>query len=142
MTTTGATDVNVAIVGSGFSGLGMAIRLKQAGIEDFVVLERAAEVGGTWYANTYPGLRLRRAVAPLLVLLRAQPRLDRRPTRPSPRSEAYLKGCCERFGIEPHLRLEHERHRRRLGRGGPPLGDRDVARGLPRRACWSRRRGR
>jgi len=49
------TDVTVAIAGSGFSGLGMAIRLKQEGFEDFVVLERADEVGGTWHHNTYPG---------------------------------------------------------------------------------------
>ncbi len=47
--------VDVAIVGSGFAGLGMAIKLKQAGRTDFVVLERAEEVGGTWQANTYPG---------------------------------------------------------------------------------------
>src|SRR5215212_1932179 len=46
--------VDVAIVGSGFSGLGMAIQLKRDGRDDFVVLERAEEVGGTWWANTYP----------------------------------------------------------------------------------------
>src|SRR5271167_4052831 len=45
----------IAIVGSGFSGLGTAIRLKQEGIEDFVVLERAEALGGTWRDNTYPG---------------------------------------------------------------------------------------
>ncbi len=45
----------IVIVGAGFGGLGMAIRLKQAGVEDFVVLERDADVGGTWWANTYPG---------------------------------------------------------------------------------------
>lgn len=45
----------IAIVGAGFSGLGAAIRLKQAGIEDFVVLERTGDVGGTWNVNTYPG---------------------------------------------------------------------------------------
>src|SRR5204863_5330652 len=45
----------VAIVGSGFSGLGMAIRLRQERIDDFVVLERAGDVGGTWRDNTYPG---------------------------------------------------------------------------------------
>ena len=45
----------VAIVGAGFSGLGMASRLKQEGIEDFVVLERAEDLGGTWRDNTYPG---------------------------------------------------------------------------------------
>src|SRR5918911_1102678 len=48
-------SVDVAIVGGGFSGLGMAIRLKRAGIDDFVVLERGEDVGGTWHYNTYPG---------------------------------------------------------------------------------------
>lgn len=48
-------DVKIAIIGSGFSGLGMAIRLKEGGIEDFVILERAPDVGGTWHHNTYPG---------------------------------------------------------------------------------------
>src|SRR6201999_2782409 len=43
--------VRVAIVGTGFAGLGLAIQLKQAGIEDFVLLERAGDVGGTWEAN-------------------------------------------------------------------------------------------
>src|SRR3712207_8035917 len=47
--------VRVGILGAGFSGLGMAIRLKQAGIEDFLICERDADVGGTWWANTYPG---------------------------------------------------------------------------------------
>ena len=45
----------MAIVGAGFGGLGMAIRLKQAGEQDFVVLERGADVGGVWRDNTYPG---------------------------------------------------------------------------------------
>jgi cation diffusion facilitator CzcD-associated flavoprotein CzcO len=48
-------DVGTAIIGSGFSGLGMAIRLEQEGIEDFTVLERGDDVGGTWHYNTYPG---------------------------------------------------------------------------------------
>jgi cation diffusion facilitator CzcD-associated flavoprotein CzcO len=50
-----ATRVDIAIIGAGFSGLGTAIRLRQEGIEDFVVLERHDDVGGTWWANTYPG---------------------------------------------------------------------------------------
>ena len=50
-----AFDVDIAIIGSGFSGLAMAIRLKQEGIEDFTVLERGDDVGGTWHFNTYPG---------------------------------------------------------------------------------------
>src|ERR1700680_3361467 len=47
--------VLVAILGTGFSGLGMAIRLKQHGQEDFVVIEKADDIGGTWRDNTYPG---------------------------------------------------------------------------------------
>jgi cation diffusion facilitator CzcD-associated flavoprotein CzcO len=46
---------HVAIVGSGFSGLGAAVRLDEAGHRDFVVLERGNDVGGTWRDNTYPG---------------------------------------------------------------------------------------
>jgi cation diffusion facilitator CzcD-associated flavoprotein CzcO len=44
------------IIGAGFGGIGMAIALRQAGIEDFVVLEKAADLGGTWRDNSYPGL--------------------------------------------------------------------------------------
>ncbi len=48
-------QVKIAIIGAGFAGLGMAIRLKQEGEHDFVILERADMVGGTWRDNTYPG---------------------------------------------------------------------------------------
>ncbi|GAA5086832.1 NAD(P)/FAD-dependent oxidoreductase [Microbacterium yannicii] len=50
------TRVEVAIIGAGFAGIGMAMALRRAGREDFVVLERAASVGGTWRDNTYPGV--------------------------------------------------------------------------------------
>lgn len=46
---------HIAIVGSGFSGLGAAIKLDEAGHGDFIVLERGNDVGGTWRDNTYPG---------------------------------------------------------------------------------------
>jgi cation diffusion facilitator CzcD-associated flavoprotein CzcO len=46
----------VVIIGAGFGGIGMAIALEQAGIEDFVVLDRADDLGGTWRDNSYPGL--------------------------------------------------------------------------------------
>src|SRR4051812_2987726 len=48
-------DVAIAIVGSGFSGLGLALRLRREGFDDFAVLERGEGVGGTWHFNTYPG---------------------------------------------------------------------------------------
>ena len=46
----------VVIIGAGFGGIGMAIALEQAGIEDFVVLDRADDLGGIWRDNSYPGL--------------------------------------------------------------------------------------
>lgn len=50
------TRVEVAIIGAGFAGIGVASALRRAGREDFVVLERGASVGGTWRDNTYPGI--------------------------------------------------------------------------------------
>ena len=78
----------------------------RTGVEDFVVLERGDGVGGTWHYNTYPGLRLRRAVAPLLVLVRAQPGLDRAPTRASPRSATTCERVADEFGVRAKVRLE------------------------------------
>ena len=48
-------ETEVAIVGAGFGGLCMAIKLLEAGVRDFVILEKDAEVGGTWRDNSYPG---------------------------------------------------------------------------------------
>lgn len=50
-----AEHVRVCVVGAGFAGIGMGIRLRQAGIQDFVILERNRSVGGTWFEHTYPG---------------------------------------------------------------------------------------
>lgn len=46
---------DIVIIGTGFSGMGMAMKLRDAGRDDFVVLEKAEDVGGTWRDNTYPG---------------------------------------------------------------------------------------
>jgi cation diffusion facilitator CzcD-associated flavoprotein CzcO len=49
-------SLNVAIIGAGMSGLCMASKLQDAGIEVFTIFEKADDVGGTWRDNTYPGL--------------------------------------------------------------------------------------
>lgn len=49
------TETDVIVVGTGFSGLGMAIQLRDEGRDDFIILEKASDVGGTWRDNTYPG---------------------------------------------------------------------------------------
>lgn len=51
-----ATQYDAIIVGAGFAGIGAAIQLKRLGIDDFVVLDREDDLGGTWYVNHYPGL--------------------------------------------------------------------------------------
>ncbi|MFD4434273.1 flavin-containing monooxygenase, partial [Nocardia sp. NPDC058497] len=55
MTQTPRRHIRVAIIGAGFAGLGVAMRLRRLGITDFVVFERAGDIGGTWRDNTYPG---------------------------------------------------------------------------------------
>ncbi|MGV0597215.1 flavin-containing monooxygenase [Mycolicibacterium vulneris] len=49
-------DYDAVIVGAGFAGIGAAIQLKRLGIENFVILDREDDLGGTWYVNHYPGL--------------------------------------------------------------------------------------
>ncbi|MBO0841284.1 MAG: NAD(P)/FAD-dependent oxidoreductase [Sciscionella sp.] len=50
-----SVHTGVLIIGTGFSGLGMAIQLRKSGREDFLLLEKADDIGGTWRDNTYPG---------------------------------------------------------------------------------------
>jgi cation diffusion facilitator CzcD-associated flavoprotein CzcO len=98
------TEVDVAIVGSGFSGLGTAIRLLQEGRDDFVVLERGDEVGGTWHYNTYPGCAC--DVPSHLYSFSFAPNPDWTHTySPQPEIGAYLRRCADRFGVRPHVRL-------------------------------------
>jgi cation diffusion facilitator CzcD-associated flavoprotein CzcO len=98
------TDVDIAIVGSGFSGLGMAIRLKQEGRDDFVVLERGDDVGGTWHYNTYPGCAC--DVPSHLYSFSFAPNPSWSHTySPQPEIGAYLRHCADRFGVRPHVRL-------------------------------------
>lgn len=84
----------------------MAIRLKQAGIEDFVVLERAQDVGGVWRDNSYPGCACD-VQSHLYSFSFAQYPGWSRAFSPQPEIYAYLRDCTDRFGIRPHLRLGH-----------------------------------
>src|ERR1700712_2884026 len=103
----GAEHVRIAIVGSGFAGLGMAIRLKEEGIEDFVVLERAEDVGGTWQANTYPGCQCDVPSHLYSFSFEPNPSWTRTYSR-QPEIWAYLRRTAERHGLGEHLRLGHE----------------------------------
>ncbi|MGI8921339.1 MAG: flavin-containing monooxygenase [Solirubrobacteraceae bacterium] len=99
-----AEEVEVAIVGSGFSGLGMAIRLQQEGHHDYVVLERGADVGGTWRDNTYPGCQC--DVPSHLYSFSFAPNPDWSRTYPLQLElQRYLRDCAEHQRVLDHVRL-------------------------------------
>ena len=97
------SSYRVVVAGSGFGGIGMAAALKQAGIEDFLVLDRGDELGGTWRDNTYPGLAC--DVPSNLYSFSFRP--GRWSRRFPPRQEilAYLHALSAERGLGPHLRF-------------------------------------
>ena len=100
-------DHAIVIVGAGFAGLGMAMRLKRAGFDDFVILERAGEVGGTWRDNVYPGC----ACDIPTTLYSFSFERNAAWTRVYPRQRElwnYLIACADRHGLRPHLRFGRE----------------------------------
>ena len=97
----------IVIVGAGFAGLGMGIALRRRGIRDFVVLERASSVGGTWRDNTYPGCRC--DVPSHLYSLSAAPNPEwTRAFSKQPEIRAYLADTAERSGVAEHVRFDSE----------------------------------
>ncbi len=103
-------SLNVAIIGAGMSGLCMAAKLQDAGIDTYTIFETADEVGGTWRDNTYPGLSLRRPVALLLVLVPAQPGWSHF-MPPGPRS-SLLPAGRDRARHPPAHPVRHRGHLR------------------------------
>jgi len=101
------THFRVAIVGAGFSGLCMAIRLKQEGLEDFVVLERDDDLGGTWRDNTYPGCQCDIPSALYSFSFAPNPEWTRFYPLQSEILD-YLRRCAADFGVMPYLSFGHE----------------------------------
>jgi cation diffusion facilitator CzcD-associated flavoprotein CzcO len=99
----GHSPYRVAVIGAGFGGIGMAVALKRAGIEDFVVVDKGSDLGGTWRDNTYPGLAC--DVPSNLYSFSFRP--GRWTRRFPPRQEilAYLHAVAGDYGIGPHLRF-------------------------------------
>jgi cation diffusion facilitator CzcD-associated flavoprotein CzcO len=97
----------VAITGSGFAGLGMAIECKRAGIDDFVVLERSSELGGTWRDNHYPGCACDVPTPLYSYSFAPNPHWSHLYAR-SGEIRAYLEDCADRFGVRENLRFGAE----------------------------------
>jgi len=85
----------------------MAIRLKQSGREDFVILERASDLGGTWRDNTYPGCQCD-VESNLYSYSFAPSPTWSRTYAPQAEIWEYLRACAERFGLGEHIRYQHE----------------------------------
>ena len=100
-------DTSIIIVGAGFGGLGMAMRLKQQGEDDFVILERAEDVGGAWRDNTYPGVAC--DVPSHLYSFSYKPRADwSRVFSPGAEIFQYLRDCARDSGLIPHIHFGAE----------------------------------
>ncbi|MFD7611048.1 flavin-containing monooxygenase [Streptomyces sp. NPDC059828] len=99
--------VRVAVIGSGFGGLGAAVRLRREGITDFVVLERSGSVGGTWRDNSYPGCAC--DVPSHLYSFSFAPNPDwPRTFSGQEHIRAYLEHVTDTFRLRPHIRFHHE----------------------------------
>lgn len=97
------TRHRVGIVGAGFGGLGLAIRLRRAGIDDVVVFEADDGVGGTWRANRYPGAAC--DVPSHLYSFSFALKADwQRTYATQPEILDYLEDCTDRFGVRPSIR--------------------------------------
>ncbi|WP_176343040.1 flavin-containing monooxygenase [Paraburkholderia bryophila] len=93
----------IAIVGSGFAGIGMAIRLLQMGMTSFTVYEAAADIGGTWRDNTYPGAAC--DVPSHLYSFSFEPNPTwSRAFGGQAEILDYLKHCARKYGVDRYVR--------------------------------------
>ncbi|HTI16455.1 MAG TPA: NAD(P)/FAD-dependent oxidoreductase [Trinickia sp.] len=98
------TTPRIAIIGCGFAGIGMAIRLKRMGIASFTVCEAGADVGGTWRENTYPGAAC--DIPSHLYSFSFEPNPDWSRTFASQKEIlTYLKHCVGKYELSPFIRF-------------------------------------
>jgi cation diffusion facilitator CzcD-associated flavoprotein CzcO len=102
-----APDFEVAIVGAGISGLGMGAALRHAGIDDFVIFERADDVGGTWRDNTYPGIGVDIPTFAYQFSYELKPDWSRFFAKGHEVKE-YVDDYVAKYGLRPHIRLSSE----------------------------------
>jgi cation diffusion facilitator CzcD-associated flavoprotein CzcO len=102
-----ATAPSVAVIGAGFGGIGLGIRLKKMGIDSLTILEKGDRVGGVWRDNTYPGATCDVPSHLYSFSFEPNPEWTR---RYSPQEEilGYLERCVDRYGLQSHLRFGTE----------------------------------
>lgn len=104
MTQNTHTSHRIIIIGAGGGGLCMGIQLKRAGIDDFVIIDKAAGIGGTWWHNTYPGAEC--DVQSHLYSFSFEQKNDwSRPFAGGQEILGYMNHCADTYGLRPHIRL-------------------------------------
>ncbi len=104
---TATPDYEVAIIGAGLSGLGMGAALRHAGIEDFVIFERAEDVGGTWHSNTYPGVGVDIPAYAYQFSYELKPNWSRVFAKGA-EVKAYIDDFTAKYALAPHIRFHSE----------------------------------
>ena len=99
--------LDAVVIGSGFAGIGMAIKLKESGRHDFVILEKDADLGGTWRDNTYPGCTCD-VPSPMYSFSFAQNPDWSRFFSPQPEIWDYLRDVVDSYGLGRHIRYGSE----------------------------------
>ena len=94
----------VVIIGTGFAGIGAAIRLRPSGITSFVMLESADDLGGTWRDNHYPGIAVDIPSSTYSFSFEQNPSWSR-VFAPGRELYAYANHCVDKYGLRPHLRF-------------------------------------
>ena len=107
------------IIGTGFAGLGMAIALQRQGV-DFVILEKADDIGGTWRDNSYPGCACDMPSHLYSFSFEPKPTWNKL-FSPQPEILDYLKGVTEKYGLRRYIRVQLEGQPGALGRQRVPL---------------------
>jgi cation diffusion facilitator CzcD-associated flavoprotein CzcO len=95
----------VVVVGAGFSGIGAGIALRRAGFHDFVIVESAADLGGTWRDNTYPGIAVDIPSFTYSFSFAQNPNWSR-VFAPGRELKAYADACADRYGLRSHMRFD------------------------------------
>ena len=101
------SNPSIAIIGSGFGGLGAAIELKKAGYDDIVIFEKGDEVGGVWRENTYPGAACDVPSPFYSYSFEPNPRWPRRFSQ-QPAILEYLKDVTDKYDVRRHIRFGTE----------------------------------
>lgn len=101
---TAITQTGVLIVGAGFAGIGLAIQLRRCGFTDFILAEQAADLGGVWRDNTYPGAGCD-VPSPLYSFSYARHQRWSRRYAKQRDIHAYLRRTANTFGVHQHIQF-------------------------------------